>query len=222
MTHGTHAGYRAHRRRGEPACEPCNEANNRYHRRLRKEKSLGYSRRTVPIETVRALIDVLIDEGHSGTTLEIASGIPGMTLNSIMYSTTRKRTNTRYYQALLNVDPPTLEDLPAARRVDATGTRRRLQGLTWQGWPISELSRRSGVDDSALSKLRSGVSVNAEAQTALAIKALADELEYVSPPPSVHSRSVTRAKNLARRNGWPPLAAWDNIDDPDEKAKGVA
>jgi len=41
MTHGTHAGYRAHRRRGEPACEPCNEANNPYVRLLRVDAGGG-------------------------------------------------------------------------------------------------------------------------------------------------------------------------------------
>lgn len=223
MNHGDVAGYREHKKRGEDACEACNEANNRYHRRLRKERTLGYPARTVPIEQVRDLAEFLMEtEGHSITTLAASSGLPRGTLNSMLYSTTRVRTATRHYQALLNSDPPSLEDLPKGRRVDALGTRRRLQGLAWQGWPTSELASRLGVNESALSKLRSGTAKHAEVRTAIAVRELTARLEYQPPPKHVRRRDISAVKNLAAKNGWAPLAAWDDIDDPYEQAKGVA
>lgn len=220
--HGSPSDYRAHLKAGEPACEACSEANNAYHRRYRKERDLGYPDRTVPIEEVRGAIEDLFAMGHSKATLARASGISPMTLNSIMYARGRKRAGTRYLQALLNTDGPALEDLPLGRQVDPTGTRRRLQGLVWQGWPISEIARQVEMNESALNKVCSGRATTVEVRTALAVRKVTRRIGHSPLPGHLRPRDVRAAKGRARERGWAPLASWDDPDDPRERPKGVA
>jgi hypothetical protein len=94
-------------------------------------------------------------------------------------------------------------------RINATGTRRRLQGLLHLGWSYAEIGRRLGVGKGAVHQWANRPQVRQS--TADKVKELCSELE-VQQPPSSRAASVARAH--ARVNGWPPPAAWDNIDDP--------
>lgn len=94
-------------------------------------------------------------------------------------------------------------------RIDATGTRRRLQGLQALGWTYGEIGDQLGVIRGAVHQWAKRPQVRQS--TADKVKALCVELE-TKPPPD--TRAATRARNIARKCGWPPPAAWDAIDDP--------
>jgi hypothetical protein len=110
---------------------------------------------------------------------------------------------------------------PAAL-VDATAARRRLQGLIAMGWTKRALAARMGRLESNLARVLRHNKITA--RTDRDIAALADELTSCrSGLPPVPDESTPRARSdaercrrLARRCGWPPLAAWDDetIGDP--------
>lgn len=91
--------------------------------------------------------------------------------------------------------------------VDATGTRRRIHALAAVGYSLAEQSRRLGMEISGASAIarRTWVWVT----TAEKVRALYDELSMVPG-------NNNRARNEAKRRGWPPPLAWDDetIDDP--------
>lgn len=100
--------------------------------------------------------------------------------------------------------------------VPPLGTHRRIQALVALGWPLAEISRRAGYDRShvPLMLTRWGP---LQARTAERIAALYDTLSMQVPEERTGPQrtAATRARNMARRNGWPPPLAWDDIDrDP--------
>lgn len=52
---GTYSGYQKHKRRGEPACEPCTIANREYHREYRDRPHARAEARRVNSARQRAL-----------------------------------------------------------------------------------------------------------------------------------------------------------------------
>ena len=105
------------------------------------------------------------------------------------------------------------------RRVDATGTRRRVQALMRCGWSAARLSGLLGGDESHARKILGYRQVSTE--TERAVRALYDEL-WDRPPPEgtdPERRAASRARNYAARHGFAPPQAWDDdvIDDPDGK-----
>lgn len=92
-------------------------------------------------------------------------------------------------------------------KVDATGTRRRIQALAAIGWPLQVQSVRLGWKRSTTYAVASRSWVWPE--TAEKVRGLYDELSMI-PGPS------KRVAGEARRKGWPVPLAWDDasIDDP--------
>lgn len=100
-------------------------------------------------------------------------------------------------------------------RVDATGTRRRLQALAAAGWPGVLLAERAGWNNTYVSELqrRTGTVYARTAQTATGLYNSLVGLDPVAngaSPTSAH-----RAQLNAQRLGWLPSRVWDaDIDDP--------
>lgn len=92
-------------------------------------------------------------------------------------------------------------------RVDATGTRRRIQALAAIGWTFSEQARRAGVSVQALHRY-----TRTETTTPVVrdrVHRLYDELSG-TPGPSKYARTT------AARHGWARPIDWDDdaLDDP--------
>lgn len=104
------------------------------------------------------------------------------------------------------------------RRVDATGTRRRIQALMCLGWSQSALERRSGIQQKVLSDhlYRDYVSTRSRDR----IAELYEQLSHLIPPTENAGQriSVNKARAYARRHGWAPPLAWDDIDNDPEPA----
>ncbi len=113
--------------------------------------------------------------------------------------------------ALLSVP---LEPVESHRGVDATGSRRRVQALTWMGWPNREVSRRIGCSPRSLPTLLARGRISQ--RLALRIAAVYDEISG-QPGPS------KGAASKARLLGFAPPAAWedDAIDNPRARPHGI-
>jgi hypothetical protein len=100
-------------------------------------------------------------------------------------------------------------------RVDATGTRRRLQALIAIGWPTEVLAAQLGRHRNSLCRSMAGQSVTAH--TAHEVATLYERL-WNSPPPRMTGEQCAAsdaARAHAAAQGWLPPLAWDDIDtDP--------
>lgn len=99
--------------------------------------------------------------------------------------------------------------------VAAAGSARRLQALSYLGWPVPELAARLGAEPLDVCALLVADTAGVRRGLAAAVAALYDAL-WDQPGPS---RLVA---GDARRRGWCPPLAWDDhegephwIDDPD-------
>lgn len=111
-------------------------------------------------------------------------------------------------QAVLSL--PLEEMRPPRRRLDPTGTRRRVEALNFMGWSRRELEVRMRMGVCALSKvLREG---RVTPRTASLVAAVYDELNGIQGP----SKQVADRAQLA---GYHPPFAWDYVDIDDPKAR---
>jgi hypothetical protein len=96
---------------------------------------------------------------------------------------------------------------------DAYGCHRRLQALMALGWSMRELDRRAGRGPKWMRNVLAQPTVYSA--THERVCELYEELCMTIPVARSRQEQagITRAKNIARRNGWPPPLAWDDIDN---------
>ena len=92
--------------------------------------------------------------------------------------------------------------------IDATGIRRRLQALAVAGWAPADVSERCGSHYRHLTKIRSGDLKQVRISTARRIEPVYRELIMQVRD----DRAAKITKFSARRNGWVPALAWNDID----------
>ncbi|WP_246080803.1 helix-turn-helix domain containing protein [Modestobacter altitudinis] len=100
-------------------------------------------------------------------------------------------------------------------RIDATGTRRRLQALIATGWALDLLANRLGRRPTSLE--RSMTSPSVTTRTAKDVAELYERLENTPPPRRTGEQQAATdaARTHAAAQGWQPPLAWDDIDrDP--------
>ena len=221
--HGTRAAYV----RDRCGCGPCTAANTAAERRRSTAIAYGTWNGLVDAAEVRAHVQSLREQGLSLKRIAQLSGVGQGTVNALVYGEP-----ARGRPPLTQVRPGTQRRLltvrfqaaavPAGRRVDATGTRRRLQALATLGWSVASLAARS---DLALRTLRRALtSTTVTAETARAVARLYDQLR-AEPAPHRSPReqaAVARTKAAAQRAGWRGPLAWDDIDDDPEDADEAA
>ncbi len=218
--HGTRGAYVQDR----CGCAPCTAANTEAQRRRSTAIAYGTWSGLVDAGAARGHVHSLREQGLSLKRIAQLSGVGQGTLNALVYGEpsrgrpplsqlrpdTERRLLAVHFQAC---------DVPAGRRVDATGTRRRLQVLATLGWSVTSLATRS---DLALRTLRRSLTeTTVTAETARSIARLYDELraEPVVQRTPREQAAAARTKARAHRVGWRGPLAWDDIDnDPDEPA----
>jgi hypothetical protein len=106
-------------------------------------------------------------------------------------------------------------------RLNPIGTQRRLQALVAMGYTWRAIDGHLGHQNLA-EKWGNHRLRYVFPSTAAKVAAVYDKLSMTLPPnqTSREKAAVTKARNLARRKGWPPPLAWDNIDNPDEQPHG--
>jgi hypothetical protein len=107
-------------------------------------------------------------------------------------------------------------------RVPAIGTQRRLQALAAMGYTWRALDRHLNVGNMCekwVNEQRGYV----YATTANRVAAMYERLSMTFPPETnqYERMAASRARSLARRKGWPPPLAWDDIDDPAARPHGI-
>ncbi|KPC68115.1 hypothetical protein ADL27_57280 [Streptomyces sp. NRRL F-6602] len=110
---------------------------------------------------------------------------------------------------------PAVGDFPEGSRIDATGTRRRVEALAVRGWSRNQVSARIGMGAVAFRKAvnKDRVTARLARQVSEAYDALWDQdpLDY-----GLSRNGVARVRSEAARSGFVGPLAWDDdtIDDP--------
>ena len=196
-------------------CRACMDGNAR--RRRDRCRLLAYGRYQdahQPIEPIRQHLQALVDTGMIPERIAISAGVGGATVRRLLNSETARFVTGATARKLLAVTPDS-STLAAQGRVNGRGTRRRLQALAAIGWNHHEIARRLGYPRWKVNKALEGAYVDIRVHDDIA--ALYDELWDQQPPTHTRAQRVGRsyALTVARRHGWLPPLAWDDIDtDP--------
>ncbi len=118
-------------------------------------------------------------------------------------------------EALLGISVPVDGWEPTGdSALDGTGTIRRLQALSVQGYPLTALMAETGLARATICDLRSGRRVRVMLSGMLAVRDAHDRLWDVDPiDAGVSPEASVKVKTWARKNGWLPSEAWSDIDD---------
>ncbi len=94
--------------------------------------------------------------------------------------------------------------------VPSIGSARRLQAFAFAGYEARDLAARFDVDREQIRRWRTPMAPTITRRRHNDIVNLAYQLHGTTGPSRL-------ARTLAHNEGWQPLAAWDDIDDPDEQ-----
>lgn len=210
--HGTLSRYKYHKCR----CSACTDRNRTYQRNARRQQAYGRWQPYTDAEPVRQHLRTLMAAGISFYRVADMIDTDYANLTGILYAKggkqPRRKIRTETATLILAISPDTHV---TPQRVDATGTRRRLQALVVMGWPQLRLSRLLGRNGGGtLHGLLTAEYVYST--TAQAVTQLYGRLHAADPEThGVSATSAMRARAYSRRNGWHGPLAWDdNIDDP--------
>jgi transcriptional regulator with XRE-family HTH domain len=201
-------------------CPSCKAGRARDERNRVTRARAGLTQEFVPSITLVSHLMELRGEGWKYADIEAVSGVSVPSISRIMRGVTAN-VERETADAILGTLPHMRLRAPEARRIDPTGTRRRLQALVAMGWTFWELSARMGHARTwALNVTRSGTVTRKTRDT---VAALYEELWHAEPPQSttVERSSYRRSRTLAKRHGWPGPLGWDDIDtDPEPEEEG--
>ena len=213
--HGTRAAYVKDRCR----CTKCTAANTAAGRIVTRERMYSRWQPYIDADPVRQHIAALRAAGIGVERIAALAGLsvshtrelaePGRG-NSRGTRRVRPRTATR----VLRIGVNETSRAPHSR-VDATGTRRRLQALIAIGWPAELLANLLGRRLNSLHRSMTGESVTA--RTAHDVATLYERLWNCRPPRMTGEQraAADAAQAHAAAQGWPTPLAWDDIDtDP--------
>lgn len=212
--HGTYSNYTV----GKCRCPECRAASTTYARERYRQQAYGRWKPWADADDVRAHLRNLHRHIAYDTVADLA-GVPRRAIWAILYGQkgkpqpTRVRTTTAQKLYAVTAD---LDRLPGHVRITAVGSSRRLQALAVRGWSSRQVSERMGVPRWQVERLLTDAVIVAVEQ-ARAVRAVTARLFDQDPPQTTRAErhSVSLVRNRAKRNGWVPLAAWDDIDDPD-------
>jgi AraC-like DNA-binding protein len=213
--HGTRAAYVKDRCR----CTDCTAANTAASRTATRERLYGRWHPYVDADPVREHIAAL---RAAGIGVERIAHLAGLSVSHLRKLAEHSHGHSRGTQ---RVRPDTATRIlgigigDASRaprsRVDATGTRRRLQALQAVGWSAELLAVQLGRRPNSLHRSMTGRLVTAA--TAREVATLYEQLWHIRPPRMTGEQraAADAAQAHAAAQGWLPPLAWDDIDfDP--------
>jgi hypothetical protein len=163
---------------------------------------------------------VMAETGITANALAKVAGVEWLTVGAVLDGT-RDVIRTVSAGKLTAVTAEAVLASADDARVDATGTRRRLQALAVQGWSLREVSRRSGVDHNVLCLVRSGKKDMVALKTRRTVAGVYEAIRTAEPPHGTGGERTAAGRNrsLAQQMGWPSHWAWDDesIDTPDAR-----
>ncbi|MBB5081335.1 hypothetical protein [Nonomuraea endophytica] len=214
MRHGEYATYTVQKCR----CTECKAASAAYARERHRLLAYGRWKPFADTEAVRAHV-LNLRRYISYDAIALLAQVPARSIDLLVYGeagspgSARMRTETATRLLAVSID---LDQMPDEMRISVAGSRRRLQALMLRGWAMPLVSERCEVPRWQLDKVLN-VALILRVFQARAIRDVTAQLFDQDPPLTTRSERHTAAivRNRARRNGWVPLAAWDDIDDPD-------
>jgi hypothetical protein len=223
--HGTYARYVAG---CELRCEPCFAAKRNYANHRARMIAYGEWEPLVDAAPVREHVLALQAAEIGLPTISRVAGVGESTLNRLIYGTpVINRPPTRSMRPeiaarILAVSTST-GSLAGRLRIDATGTRRRLQALIALGWTMVQLGEGIGASSTAVYRLLRADRVRADRAAAVAdlYDRLWDQRPLLVTP---HDKTnAAKAVKMAADHGWALPMAWDDdtIDDPNAVPGGV-
>lgn len=198
---------RTHTNHHQAGCDECRRYAREYRDyRLHHLNAGTWDVTRVPAAPVREHLRTLLNAGMSLTAIADASGVPGGTVNRILYMPHFHTCTRANADALRAVEPRDGN----RRSVDGTGTRRRIRALMREGWSQSDIGARLGVDHSVVSEwatLSDGGRVHPD--SAEIVRILYSRLHAEDGP-------TLRTRLWAQRRNWDGPEAWSDatIDDP--------
>ncbi|MFI5985101.1 hypothetical protein ACIBEA_30070 [Streptomyces sp. NPDC051555] len=198
-------------------CVDCCEALRAYNRKRYAAQVAGTWQPFLDAEPVRQHLLTLAAVGITSHRVTELADLPRRTVDGFLRRQGmkgRKRGTTAEIAAkILAIQP----DPNLAAKIDATGTHRRLQALSAQGWPMETLGIRIGVQPRYMPDLLTQRRVLRA--TAEAAREVYEQLRTTRPERAgVSKKSATRARARASTLRWPPTSYWDKfpgaIDDP--------
>lgn len=190
-------------------CDVCRADNARHERRRTRDRAYGRTR-LVDAAPIRAHLVALAAAGVGRRRIAEVSGVRPNVIQSITHGRRNRPPNRQVRHetaaALLAVPLDWQADKAV---VPALATHRRLQALVHAGWSQARLAALLGVSLSNFLPMFDRVKVTVG--RARAVEELFETLWDVAPPARTHYErgAITRARNLALRNGWEPAMAWD-------------
>lgn len=201
-------------------------------REREKLKALGVAAR-YDAAPVIAKVRRLHARGMSTTAMAEQTGLSEKTLVNLLngwYNYRGQRVEmktvnrkTYYPLAALRFEPPSMEPHgKAGAKIDAIGTKRRIQALNAAGYPLWWMGRN--IEGPSMGGNRRTMASTVMRKkvvfglTADKFKTLYEKYRYVDPRDvGLSELTVARAKGFARRAEYPPESCWDSdtIDDPD-------
>ncbi|MEU1787052.1 helix-turn-helix domain-containing protein [Streptomyces sparsogenes] len=211
--HGTLSRHKYHKCK----CDTCYEGYRKYQRARHRRKGYGTWQPFVDAEPIRQHLLMLREHGIAFTKVAEVTGLYPATVGGFLYSVgasrpRKERARPDIAAKILAVTPESVT--PGA--VDATGTRRRLQALAANGWPMKALAPHIGVAPATVSRLTTQQRVYS--RTAEAVTKCYDQLADQSPEDhGIPAAVVIKTRNRAAANKWPDPLWWEDmggIDDP--------
>lgn len=188
-------------------CRPCRDAVARHNRGV----ELG---RRVFVDP-RPAVEHVANLNAAGMSFAVMAKASGLTTHTLRVLHTRKAIHPDTARRILATRPA----VHPGHLVPAYRATRRLQALAYLGWTSTELAAHTGVSRSTIIVLTAGA-WEVRASTVLAVRRTYDTLWDKTPPPGTRGQNAGHAKTRAhaRRQGWAPPAAWDDIDRDDAPA----
>lgn len=211
-------------------CTPCVEAHNARERNRQKQKAYGrFDTGLVDAEPVRQHVLELIEYGIGYKRIAMLAGVGITGVRSLVwgrqdpgprYGEIPKRVAREKAEKILAVHA-TVENLGSRRPVPSLGAHRRVQALAARGWSLSKIADRLDMGIANFWKTMGSDSIGAGLH--LRIAAIYDELWDQAPPHEQwhDAAAYTRTINYAKKKGYLPPLAWDDIDTDPEPERDV-
>lgn len=199
-------------------CDRCTEANATYCKRYRARRYANGGNLRVDATAAREHLKAM-NVHYSRSSLGELAGINSSAVYRII-SGQQQRITRIVERRILAIH---LGHDVGTHWVNATPAARRIQALCALGYSINGQSQRLNYSKQNMYSLITGEKPFITSAIDQKIRAHYAELSMLLPPTRdrFQRAAITKAKKMARSNGWPPPLAWDNIDDPDEKPKGM-
>jgi len=212
--HGSLSRHKYHKCK----CDTCYEGYRAYQRSRHRKQGYGTWQPLVDAEPIRQHLLKLREQGIAFTRVAEIAGLHPPTVGAFLYSLgpkrpIKKRATREIAAKILAVTAETAT--PGI--VDATPTRRRLQALAVNGWPMKALGPHIGVSPATVNRLTLQKRVFRVTAEAVA----ATYLRLANQNPADHgvpAASIERSRRRADREGWRDPLWWEDmgrIDDPD-------